>query len=673
VSVIPQHRDKLRAFDVICLGRAAVDLYGEQIGARLEDVQTFARYLGGSPANTAVGSARLGLRVGMISRVGDEHNGRFVREALQREGVDVSRVGTDPHRLTALVFLGLKDQDTFPLLFYREHCADMGLQAEHIDPAYVAASRALLISGTHLSHPDTREACLCAMRAARAAGTRVVLDIDYRPVLWGLTSPGLGERRYVASQAVSEEIQSVLPLCDLVVGTEEEVHIAGGAEDTVAALRRIREVTTALIVMKRGPMGCAAFPGAIADDLDEGVQGPGFPVEVFNVLGAGDAFMAGLLRGWVRDEPLGDALRYANACGALVVSRHGCAPAMPSWVELSHFLAHGSPHLRLREDRELEHLHRTSTRAAVPPFLAILAFDHRAQLEELAARFGASAERITRFKQLVAQAAEHGYALEQAGQMSSRKSGAAALPGAGVIVDGRYGTPVLNRLTGTGLWIGRPVERPGSRPLAFEDGDPLGLALRSWPAEQVVKCLLSHHPDDDAVLAGQQIATVQALAQACHGTGHELLLELIPPRDLPGGSDTVARGVQQIYAAGVRPDWWKLPPPDSTGWALLTDTITRHDPFCRGVLLLGLEASEEQLWLGFRAAAGQPLCKGFAVGRTLFAEAAAAWFAGELDDSGVVAEVATRYRRLIRIWQDSQETGPDVPRTLQIDTKEMTP
>jgi 5-dehydro-2-deoxygluconokinase len=669
-----QHLNGTRALDVVCLGRAAVDLYGEQIGARLEDVQTFARYLGGSPANTAVGLARLGLKVGMISRVGDEHNGRFVRESLQREGVDVSQVGTDPQRLTALVFLGIKDQDTFPLLFYRQQCADMGLKTEHIDAAQIAASRALLISGTHLSHPDTREACLFAMHAAKAAGTRVVLDIDYRPVLWGLTAPGLGERRYVASQAVSDEIQSVLPLCDLVVGTEEEVHIAGGSDDTLAALRTIRRASAALIVMKRGPMGCVAFPAAIPDDLGEGIQGPGFPVEVFNVLGAGDAFMAGLLRGWVRGEPLADALRYANACGALVVSRHGCAPAMPSWVELGHFLSQGSSFSRLREDEQLEHLHRTTTRTAQGHSLAILAFDHRAQLEELAARFGASTERIARFKQLVAQAAEHGYVQERASQRSGDRAGAVDFPASGVIVDGRHGSAVLNRLTGSGVWIGRPVEQPGSRPLAFEDRDQVGLALRTWPAEQVVKCLLSHHPDDDSALAQQQIASVKELAQACRTTGHELLLELIPPRDRPSASDTVARGVQQIYNAGVRPDWWKLPPPDEQGWALLSETIARHDPHCRGVLLLGLEATEEQLWHGFRASAGQPLCKGFAVGRTLFADAAAAWFAGDLDDSGVVAEVATRYRRLIRIWQESRTAGPNGPGALQQqDSQEMTP
>ncbi len=124
------------------MGRAAVDLYGEQIGGRLEDMRSFARYLGGSPANTAVGVARLGLKPAMLTRVGDEHNGRFVRERLAAEGVDVTHVSTDPKRLTALVFLGIRDRETFPLVFYREHCADMGLVADDVDPALIAAARA---------------------------------------------------------------------------------------------------------------------------------------------------------------------------------------------------------------------------------------------------------------------------------------------------------------------------------------------------------------------------------------------------------------------------------------------------------------------------------------------------------------------------------------------------
>jgi 5-dehydro-2-deoxygluconokinase len=370
---------------------------------------------------------------------------------------------------------------------------------------------------------------------------------------------------------------------------------------------------------------------------------------VFNVLGAGDAFMAGLLRGWVRDEPLANALRYANACGALVVSRHGCAPAMPSAQELSVFLEQGSSTRRLREDEALEQLHRATTRAGDWPALAVLAFDHRAQFEELAARHGAPAERIGRFKQLVMHAAERGYAAMREQAPGTR------LPAAGVIVDGLYGSDVLAHVTGSGWWIGRPVERPGSRPLVFEDGINVGLALRSWPTEQVVQCLLAHHPDDTAALQQQQLAQVRALAQACHATGHELLLELIPPRDLGADASSVARGMAQVYAAGVRPDWWKLAAPDDArGWQAISAVIQQHDPHCRGVLLLGLEASEERLRQGFEVAAEQRLCKGFAVGRSIFADAAAAWFAGTLDDAGVIDDVATRYQRLIKLWCDSR-------------------
>ena len=387
-----------RRFDIICMGRAAVDLYGEQIGGRLEDMLTFTKYMGGSPANTAVGLARLGLKPAMLTRVGDEHHGRFVRETLQAEGVDVSHISTDPKRLTALVFLGIQDRDTFPLVFYRDNCADMAISEDDFDAAFVASSTALLLSGTHLSQPTTYASCRKAMTLAKAAGTRVVLDIDYRPVLWGLTSPGMGEQRFVPSGEVSAHLQTVIGQCDLVVGTEEEIHIGGGSTDTLAALRRLRELTTATLVVKRGPMGCVVFEGAIPDDIEKGLKGPGFPVDVYNVLGAGDAFMAGFLRGWIRDEPLTRCCAYANACGALVVSRHGCAPAMASWEELQYFLLHGSTTRRLREDVQLEHLHRVTTRTRHWPELVILAFDHRVQLEEIATRHGADHERINQFK-----------------------------------------------------------------------------------------------------------------------------------------------------------------------------------------------------------------------------------------------------------------------------------
>jgi 5-dehydro-2-deoxygluconokinase len=626
-----------RRFDVICVGRAAVDLYGEQIGERLEDMQTFAKYLGGSPANTAVGCARLGLMAAMLTRVGDEHNGRFVCETLAAEGVDVSHVITDERRLTALVFLAIRDRDTFPLLFYRDNCADMAIAPEDFDRAFIASARALLVSGTHLSTRHAYDTCRTAMRYAREAGGRVVLDIDYRPVLWGLTGLGLGEQRFVASDRVSAHLQTVVGECDLIVGTEEEIHIAGGATDMLAALRRLRELTRATLVVKRGPMGCVVFPGPIPERLEQGVVGPGFPVEAYNILGAGDAFMAGFLRGWLRDEPLTACAAYANACGALVVSRHGCAPAIPSWEELDHFLRHGSPTRRLREDAELNRLHRVTTRTCRWPAVAVLAFDHRAQLEALADEHGAPHDRIRTFKRLVAEGALRG---------------AGDAPGAGVIVDDRYGEDVLPTLTGRGWWIARPVEAPGSRPLAFEFGDNLALALRAWPGEHIAKCLVFYHPGDDEALRTAQLAKLAALQQACEATSHELLVEVLPPRGAAIDATTAAGSLAQIYAAGVRPDWWKLPPADEPAtWAAVSATIARHDRHCRGVVVLGLEADEPTLEASFAAAARFPICKGFAVGRSIFADAARRWFDGSARDAEVIDEVADRYARLIALWQ----------------------
>ena len=258
-----------KQFDVICMGRVAVDLYSQQIGARLEDASSFAKYLGGSSGNVAYGTARQGLRSSMLARVGDEHMGRFLREELNQVGCDTSHLITDKQRLTALVLLGIKDRDTFPLIFYRDNCADMAITASDVDESYIASARCLAITGTHLSHPQTREAVLTALGYARRHGVRTVLDIDYRPVLWGLTALGDGETRFIAADKVTRELQEVLHLFDVIVGTEEEFHIAGGSTDTLQALGQVRAVSEAALVCKRGALGCSVYTDAIPPRLDD--------------------------------------------------------------------------------------------------------------------------------------------------------------------------------------------------------------------------------------------------------------------------------------------------------------------------------------------------------------------------------------------------------------------
>ncbi|PWG64954.1 bifunctional 5-dehydro-2-deoxygluconokinase/5-dehydro-2-deoxyphosphogluconate aldolase [Spiribacter halobius] len=631
-----------RPLDVICLGRAVVDLYGEQIGSRLEDMQSLRKYVGGSSLNIATGCARQGLRAAMLTRVGDEHMGRFVRERLAAEGVDTSHVVTDPERLTGLVVLGIKDRDTFPLIFFRENCADMAVSPEDFDADFIASARALLITGTHFSTPHVDHTSRTAVAHMRAAGGRCVLDIDYRPVLWGLTGHGAGEERFVAARSVTEHLQRIVPLFDLIVGTEEEIHIAGGETDTVAALQRLRALTDAVLVVKRGACGCSVFEGAIPDTLDDGITVPGVPVEVLNVLGAGDAFMAGFLRGYLGGDSWTRCGHYANACGALVVSRHGCTPAMPTRAELDDYLARADAVPRPDRDARLNYLHRVTVRHRQWPEVCALAFDHRSQFEAMAAEAGASVERIPALKGLIARAAREGAAAE--GLAGS----------AGVLVDGRFGARTLEQLTGEGLWIGRPVELPGSRPLAFEAGDNVGLDIATWPAEQVVKCLLFYHPDDPVALRAEQDRRVTNLYEACVRTDHELLLEVIPPADLPADDRTVARVLDHFYDLGVYPDWWKLQPPGTAAWREIGAVIEARDPYCRGVLLLGLDAPADTLAEGFRAAAAQRWCRGFAVGRSIFGEPARKWLAGELDDAGLVAAVTGRYRDIVRLWQQAR-------------------
>jgi len=631
-----------RALDVVCLGRFGVDFYARQIGARLEDVTSFAKYLGGSSANTAFGCARLGLKAGLISRVGDDAMGRFLVETIAREGCDTSHVGVDPARLTAAVVLGIEDKDTFPLIFLRENCADMAIGDAEIAEAYIAQSRALLITGTHFSTPYIDGVSNLALDRAHRHDVRTILDIDYRPVLWGLTKRGDGETRFIQSDTVTAHLQRLLPKFDLVIGTIEEFNIAGGSTDIMVSLAAVREHTKAVLVVKRGPMGCAVIEGAIPASLDAAFNGKGVEVAVLNVLGAGDAFSSGFLSGWVRGEDYDACARYANACGALVVSRHGCAPAMPTRVELDYFLAHAASIPRPDQDKTLTRLHRVTAPRTARDELYIFAFDHRNPFFDLAQRAGADPARLPRLKQLFVEAvAETEKARGLAGKI-------------GILCDDRYGQDALNAATGRGWWIGRPAELPGSNPVAFDHGRSIGTALVAWPQEHIVKCLVQYHPDDTIDNRLEQEAQIRTLYDAVQLSGHELLLEIIPPKSLPRGPDTVLRAMKRLYNLGLYPEWWKLEPMSVAQWTAVDALIAERDPYCRGVVLLGLDASVDTLAAGFAEARGSATCRGFAVGRTIFKAPSAQWLEGKLDDAGLKARVRANFEGLIDLWQGAR-------------------
>lgn len=467
------------------------------------------------------------------------------------------------------------------------------------------------------------------------AGGKVVLDVDYRPVLWGLTSKDMGEQRYVQHAGVTEHLLEAAALCDVIMGTEEEMRILGGDDDVMAALKRVRAVSKAVLVCKRSELGCVIFAGAIGDRIDQGISVAAFPVEILNVLGAGDAFGAGFLRGWLRGEAWERCGLWGNACGAIVVTRHGCAPAMPTFDELQSFIAMHHP-LSEPNTRALEQQHWAQTRRRKHETLMVLAMDHRFQFEEIALELGASLSRISDFKRLALKAVEQV---------------ACGNPDFGVLLDGRWGAQALREATQTDYWVGRPIEVPKSRPLQFEAARDVGLELNTWPVDHVVKCLVLYHPDDEPRLRGEQERQLLILFDACRKSGHELLLELILPAGMAADAQTRGRAMTRLYELGIQPDWWKLEPLlDPESWKQVEVVIDRYDPFCRGVLLLGAATAQDALLQAFRVAAPFKCVKGFAVGRTIFADVASDWLHGLIDERGACQVMASRLGALSSAW-----------------------
>jgi 5-dehydro-2-deoxygluconokinase len=305
--------------EVITMGRVSVDLYPEQIGVTLAEVETFAKSLGGSATNVAVAASRLGHPSAVITKVGDDGFGPYVRKALEEFGVDSRWVGTDPELRTPIVFCEIHPPDDFPLLFYREPKApDMNLTVEDLDLEAIAEVPLYWMTGTGLSDEPSRTATLTALEQ-RSEGT-TVFDLDYRPTLW--KSREETERWY----------REALRHASVAVGNQEEVEVAVGTRDPFEASAALLDLGLELAIVKRGPEGVLARTA-------EGVaEAPPIEVEVVNGLGAGDAFGGalchGLLSGW---EPQ-RVIRYANAAGAIVASRLACADDMPTREEVEELL-----------------------------------------------------------------------------------------------------------------------------------------------------------------------------------------------------------------------------------------------------------------------------------------------------------------------------------------------
>ncbi len=328
-----------RKLDVITFGRSSIDLYSQNIGADFIDIKGFDAFVGGSPLNISVGCSRLGLDVGILTGVGDDKIGEFILNFLQKEKVDTSFVPTIPGARSSAVILGIQPPNKFPLVYYRDNAADMQVTMDDVDAADISRCRLLEISGTALSREPSRSAAFYASEKAVENDVPVVLDIDFRADQWddirsfGVMTRALLPKVKIALGTEEEILAATLNDISQVTITDQQISAPVITGDIDQSIKKILSLGVETLIVKGGAKGVTVYR---QDDSKEEV--PGFPVEILNVLGAGDAFASGFIYGYLQGWDLYKSCRMGNASGAQVVLQPGCANFMPTLQESLDFI-----------------------------------------------------------------------------------------------------------------------------------------------------------------------------------------------------------------------------------------------------------------------------------------------------------------------------------------------
>jgi 5-dehydro-2-deoxygluconokinase len=331
---------KEKEFDLITFGRSSIDLYSQNIGADFIDIKGFDAFVGGSPLNIAVGASRLGAKVSLLTGVGDDKVGDFIISFLKKQQVDTNTIACVKGARSSAVVLGIEPPDRFPLVFYRDNAADSQVTIDDVIAAKIENYKILEISATALNIEPSRSAVFYAIEKAAENDVDIVLDIDFRADQWkDIRSFGL-------------MVRALLPKVKIAIGTEEEIlaatlHSAEQVQishqqisapeikgDIESSIQKIIGSGPEILIVKRGSKGATIY---YKDGRKQDV--PGFPVEILNVLGAGDAFASGFIYGYLQGWDIYKACRLGNASGAWVVQKAGCANDMPYHEELMEFIA----------------------------------------------------------------------------------------------------------------------------------------------------------------------------------------------------------------------------------------------------------------------------------------------------------------------------------------------
>ncbi len=630
--------DMSRPTDLICMGRVAVDFYADQVGSPLDKAQSFSKYLGGCAGNISVGTSRLGLKSAMFSCIGMDDMGLFLKNTLEKEGVDTSLLTAKTDFLTALVILGVDPPDRFPLIFYRENCADMQIQPQEVDAAFFKKSKALLVTGTGLSTEPMRKATLHAVETAKSVGTAVIMDIDYRPVLWGLTKPGDGESRYTESSIVTEKMQILLPYLDLIVGTEEEIRIMGGGATLQADIEAIRKATQAPIVVKTGEKGCIVYPTGFSNP----VKGRPYPVDVLNVLGAGDAFMSGFLRGWLRKKSWETCAQLGNANGALVVSRHGCAPAMASYEELTYFMEGYETNRQILLSTELAVKHQY-TQMGLPRNLDqfIISINQKNNLKG----FNVLSAELDSKAKIFSQSVFEGF------QLARKEIESKSLT---FVTDLQIGSEFLKKSTYQDFFPGINIDVEDVFTRQNGHHNSLFQYVLEKPSYMFIKYTWDCRPDHDLSGKNIRLHQLKRLYNICVKLDRRLLLELIVSENDADREKKQLMVIEELYQTKVFPFWWSINSVDKMEWDRVCRIIDKYDAHA-GIIIRSEEKNKDQTNKQMDLACSTPHGCGFIIGLDAFQVEWNDFTEQRIQADEMSLIIKDRYLDLIRYWQSHKK------------------
>ncbi|OMF66088.1 5-dehydro-2-deoxygluconokinase [Paenibacillus glucanolyticus] len=315
-----------RQLDMISLGRLCIDLNANEINRPMEQTRTFTKYVGGSPANIAIGVARLGLKSGFIGKISDDQMGRFIKQYLEEQGIDTTQLAVDhTGAVTGLAFTEIKSPENCSILMYRDHVADLLLRPEEVSEDYIRKAKTLLISGTALAASPSREAVFVALSYARKHGVFVFFDLDYRPYTW----------KDASETAVYYKIAA--QYCDFIIGTREEFDMMeafdGQQSDDNLTAHTWFEHHAQVVIIKHGGSGSIAYTKD-----GQSFKGGIFKTKVLKTFGAGDSYASAMIYALMQGHDVATAMDYGSASAAIVISRHSCSEAMPTAEELRSFM-----------------------------------------------------------------------------------------------------------------------------------------------------------------------------------------------------------------------------------------------------------------------------------------------------------------------------------------------